>query len=98
MRVGAAEARLGPEVDPAARVGAAIKRLDVRSDVLRRHANAANRAALQAGDVDVEQRALRRLVRQDLLDYLPGQLSAASEIEGLEARVFQRTGNARAVE
>ena len=72
---------LGPEIDPAARVGAAVERLDVGRDVLRHGADAAHRAALQAGDVDVEQRARRRLVGEDLLDDLPGQVGAAGEVE-----------------
>jgi hypothetical protein len=80
-RVGAGEVRRRPEVDPAARVGPAVERLDVGGQVLRPGEHPLDRAAVEAGDVDVEQRPLRRPAGHDLLHDATGQRRAAREVE-----------------
>jgi len=89
MRIGALQARSGPEIGPAARVRAAIKRLHVGRDALRHSADAANRSLLQARDVHVEERAWRGFVGDDLFDNAPCQLRGAGKVERLDLGVFQ---------
>src|SRR5215469_2156656 len=81
MRVGTAEIGVRPEIDATARIDAAVVSFDVGGEVLRYGADAAERAALRTGDVDVEQATGLRFVRQDLLDDVASQVSAAGEVD-----------------
>src|SRR6516162_11177854 len=95
MRRGTVESRIRPKVHPAARVKATIIGLDITCYVLRHHSYAADWAAIQARDIDIEETARPRLVRGDLLDHAPGILGRQREIERLGLGVFERDGNAR---
>src|SRR5262249_21209425 len=85
-----------PEVDPAARIGAAVEAFDVAGDVLRSDLDAAHRPFFQARGVDVEQAAVGGPVGGDLLDDLPGEHGGALKVQRLDLGVFQRHGDAGA--
>src|SRR5262245_26324175 len=66
MRIGATEIWPAPEIDPPARIDAAIELLLIRRHVLRHHADALDRPLVETRNIDVEQASATERMPHDL--------------------------------
>src|SRR5438046_5895938 len=94
MRIGAGEIGSTPEIDPAARVDAAVIRLGIRGHVLRHDADAADRPLFEARDVYVEQGALALGMCENTFDDVAGQLRGTAKVERLRLGILERHSDA----